>query len=107
MVVAVRGEIVDGHTFFQILLNEVAEVFHAAAVGDSHFLTEVAHRRHVTEPDDVVDVDVVAEEVFFLVVYVNHTDQSFAFLTEIIEETAVLTEFIGVGRIVARRIIVA
>ena len=70
-------------------------------------LGHVGHAVHGAEPHDVVHVDVVADEVFPAVVDVNHSHESFALLAEEVEETAVLAELVGVGRIVGRSVVVA
>ena len=68
---------------------------------------QVSHAVHLSEPYDVLDVDVVADEVFLSLVGINYTHQSFAVLAEIIQEATVLTELVNVGGIVHGRVVVA
>ena len=62
---------------------------------------------HGTVPHDVVNVYFVAHQRFVSRIGINHADKAVALLAEEIEKGTVLAEFIGVGRIVDRTIIVA
>ena len=75
-------------------------VFHAALCG------KVGHTVHVTEPYDVFDVNIVANQVFLVVVYVDYPHESFAVLSVKIKKTTVLPVFVCVGRIIGRCIVV-
>ena len=89
------------------LLHECLEICHRAGVFHSHFFGKVLHGWYETCPDDVLDVDVVAKEVFLVIVDVDDSHQPVTVLSEVIEERTVLTELVCVCRIVCRRIVVA
>ena len=73
----------------------VADVFqcaHRGRICHAHLCCEVADAVYAAIPHYVFNIDVVADERLFVVVYVYHSDQSVAVLTEIIEERRVLSE---------------
>lgn len=87
------------YQFFQTVHRST--VFHAALCG------EVGHAVHGTEPYDVFNVDIIANQIFLVVVYVDYPHESFAVLSVKIKKTAVLPVFVYVGRIIGRRIVVS
>ena len=58
------------YQFFQTVHRST--VFHAALCG------EVGHAVHGTEPYDVFNVDIIANQIFLVVVYVDYPHESFA-----------------------------
>ena len=87
------------YQFFQTVHRSA--VFHAALCG------EVGHAVHGTEPYDVFNVDIIANQIFLVVVYVDYSHESFAVLSVKIKKTAVLPVFVYVGRIIGWRIVVS
>ena len=63
----------------------------------AHLVGHVSHRVHRTEPNDVLNVDVVANQCLRIVVDVDDAHQSVAPLSEEIQEGGVLPE--GIIRI--------
>ena len=86
------------YQFFQTVHRST--VFHAA------LCSEVGHAVHGTEPYDVFNVDIIANQIFLEVVYVDYSHESFAVLSVKIKKTAVLPVFVYVGRIIGWRIVV-
>ena len=105
-VVAVGREEMD---FFRgVRREERGESLHRGRLRDAYLSGEVGYAGHEAHPNDVLDVDVVAEEPFLVVVDVDDTHQPVAVLAEIIEEGRVLTHgSVGIGRIVGRCLVVA
>ena len=87
------------YQFFQTVHRST--VFHAALCG------EVGHAVHGTEPYDVFNVDIIANQIFLVVVYVDYPHESFAVLSVKIKKTAVLPVFVYVGLIIGWRIFVS
>ena len=85
----------------------VCECAHRLRVGYADFCCEVTDGWYEAIPDDIVDVDVVAEERFGIVVNIDDTDECLPCLTEVVEEGGVLTEAVCVCRIVAGAVVVA
>ena len=74
----------------------------------AHLCSHVGHGVYRAIPHDVLDVDVVADEHFAIIVYVDYAHKTVALLTEIIKERRVLTErIVGICRIVAWRFVIA
>lgn len=77
-------------------------------MGYTYLCRHIGNAVHGAVPDDVFNVDVITDEPFLVVVDIDDTHQSVAFLSEIVQERGVLTErIVGISRIVARRLIVA
>ena len=89
------------------LLDEVREALHGQSLGDSGLGSHIGHTVHRTEPDDILDVYVVAHEVLLVVIHIDNASQALAMKPEEIEERAVLAETIDVAGIVGRRVVVA
>ena len=76
-------------------------MFHTALCG------KIGHAVYVAEPYDIFDVDIVANQVFLVVVYVNHSHESFTVLPVKVEEAAVLPVLVDIVWIVGRCVIVS
>ena len=84
------------------------QLLHRRTFAYSHLCGKVDHTVNRAIPHDVLDVDVVADEHFAIIVYVDYAHKTVALLTEIIEERRVLTErIVGICRIVAWRFVIA
>ena len=106
-VVAVGWKEMDGTMVAQCILTNSAQCGHGLRLCP-HALSHVGNALYAAVPYDVFYIYVVSDECVYIVVDVNHTHESIAVLSEIIEERGVLSEGeIGVGGIVGRRLIVA
>ena len=75
---------------------------------DAHLCSKVADGGRKAHPYDVLHVDVIAEEPFFVVINIDDSHQTVTVLPEVIQERRVLTHGrIAVGWIVAGRLIIA
>ena len=59
------------------LVYEGFQPFRGRAFRNACLYGHVGHAVHVAEPHDVFHVNVVAYQVFFVVVHINDTDESF------------------------------
>ena len=50
------------------------QFLHGRRLCNTHFFSKFLHRWYIAIPDDVVNVDVISEDVFLIVVNVNHPD---------------------------------
>jgi hypothetical protein len=107
-VVAVGREEVDSPVCCDGIATYGTEVRHRGGLSDTYFGGEVGYAGGIAHPHNILYVNVIAEEPFLVVVYINETEEAIAVLTEIIKEGRILTHGrIGVGRIVGRTFIVA
>ena len=68
------------------------KAFHRSRIAHSDLFCHIVNTVHRTIPHDIVNVDIVADEGLDVVVNINHTYETVALLTEIIEERRILTE---------------
>ena len=80
---------------------------HRRSVCHAAFLGHLHNAGHFAVPDDVVNVNLIAQQGFGAAVGINDAHQAIAVLTEEIEERTVLTEFIRIRRVVHRALVVA
>ena len=99
-VMAVGGQEMNLPSLSLSLFHQLCQLAHGGAVSHAALGGQVSHAVHLSEPYDVLDVDVVADEVFLAFIGINHAYQAFAVLAEIIQEATVLTELVNVGGIV-------
>ena len=64
-------------------LNELG---HRGRLLHTHLCSEICHRRGEAHPYDILHVDIIAKQHLLVVVDVDHTHQSVAVLSEIVEE---------------------
>ena len=89
------------------LVYEFLQLCHWCRVLNSALCCHVGYAVNAAEPNDVLDIDVVADEPFLVLVGVNHTHQAFTVLAEVVQERTVLTETVCIGRVVDGRQVVA
>ena len=107
-VVAVRGQEVDAAALGLGFVTDDLQLLHGSRVGHAHLGSHVGHAVHRAIPHDILDVDVVAHQDFLIVVDVNHTHQTVALLTEVVQERRILAEgIVSVIGIITRRLVVA
>ena len=106
-VVAVGGQEVHLLTLGAGGVDHRRQLCHGGAVGHAGFLGKVVDGGHEACPNDVLDVDIVADEPLAVGVDVDDANQPFAVLGEVVEERAVLTVLVAVGGIVAGGFVVA
>ena len=107
-VVPVGRQEVDGAAFRASLVADGLQLCHRSRLRHTHLGSHVGHALHRAVPNDVLDVDVVADEAFTVVVDVDDAHQSVALLSEVIQERRVLTErVVGVVGVVVGRLVVA
>ena len=107
-VVAIGRQEVDGAAFRAGIVADGLQLGHRSRLCHAHLGSHVGHALHRAVPHDVLDVDVVADEAFAVVVDVDDAHQSVALLSEVIQERRVLTErVVGVVGIVVGRLVVA
>ena len=92
VVVAVGRQEVDALAAGLGLPEEIGKRTHGYGLCYARLGCHVCHAVHRAEPDNVVDVDVVAHEVLAVVVNVDDAGKSFAMQPVEIQERAVLTE---------------
>ena len=81
---------------------------HRSRVGHAYLRGHVGHGVDGSKPYDVLDVDVVADKGLLIVVDIDHTDQSVALLSEIVQERRILSERrIAVVRAIEGAVVVA
>ena len=68
---------------------------------------KVSHAVNLAEPYDIFYIYVISDQILVIVVYVNDTNQTFSVQPKIIQETAVLSEFVYIRRVVDRRVVIA
>ena len=85
-VVTIRRQEVDASTLLACFVHNHSQLAHGRTVGHTRLLSHIGHRVHLSEPHDVLNVDVVSDEPFLAFVGVDDTHQSFAVLPEEIEE---------------------
>ena len=88
------------------LCEDFLQRAHWSCVGNAGFGCHVSNRGHGSRPDDVINVDVVADECFFSAFAVDDKCKSIAVLPGEIEERTILTKLIGVVGEVARTIVI-
>ena len=65
-------------------VDEFADFSEQCRIGHSRLSRHVGNAVYLAIPDDILDVDVVAEEIFPVVVDVDHSDEAIAVRSEII-----------------------
>ena len=80
---------------------------HRQCLGNTHARALLAERRLYALPDYVIDGKIIAEYDFPVFVYIDHSRERRVAETEEIKEGTVLTESIGIVKIVHRRFLVA
>ena len=90
------------------LVADHLELLHRSRQLNAHLVGHIPDGVHRTEPHDILNIDVVAHQRLRAVVDVNHTHQSVALLSEIVQERRVLPEgIVGIARIVTGSLIVS
>ena len=72
-------------------IYDFLQILHRGGLGDAHLCSEIADAGRVAHPYDILHVDIIAEEPFLVVVDINHTYESIAVLTEVVQERRILT----------------
>ena len=90
----------DGLALGTSPVNEFLQVGHRSRLFYSYFGGQVVNGRHETRPDDVFDVDVITDEPLAARVSIDDADETVALLAKEIEERTILTELVGIGRVV-------
>ena len=106
-VVAVRRQEMDALTACFCLLDEVGKALHRQSLGHATFGCHIGHAVHRTEPNDILDVYIVAHKVLLVVIHIDNASQALAMQPEEIEERTVLTETVDIAGIVGRRVVIA
>ena len=107
-VVAVGRQEVDAAMLAQGVGHDGAQGLHRSRVGHAYLRGHVGHGVDGSKPYDVLDVDVVADKGLLIVVDIDHTDQSVALLSEIVQERRILSERrIAVVRAIEGAVVVA
>ena len=101
-VVAVWGKEMDFLALCLRLVDHIGQFAHGSMVRHATLRGQICNAVNLAEPYDILNVNVVAYQVLVVVVYVNDSNQSFPVLSKIIQEAAVLSEFVYVGRVVDR-----
>ena len=70
------------------------ESLHWRRVVNTHLLCEVVYAIYASIPNDIHQVDVVTNQGFDVVIYINYTNQTLSLLSEVIQESRVLTEWV-------------
>ena len=68
--------------------------FHRCRIVDTNLFCQVVYAFHAAIPYDIFNIYVVTDQCLDVVVNVDYTYQTIALLSEIIEESRVLTEWI-------------
>ena len=68
------------------LVDEFLQLCHGSRVGHATLCCHVGHAVHGAEPYDILYVNVVADEPLLVLVGVDYTNQTFAVLSEIVQE---------------------
>ena len=90
------------------LVADYLQLLHRSRQLHAHLVGHIPDGVHRTEPHDILYIDVVAHQRLRTVVDVNHTHQSVALLSEIVQERRVLPEgIVRIARIVTGSLIVA
>ena len=89
------------------LSHHFHEGCHRRSVCHAAFLGHLHNAGHFAVPDDVVNVNLIAQQGFGAAVGIDDAHQAIAVLAEEIEERTVLTEFIRIRRVVHRALVVA
>ena len=97
---AVRRQEVYPLSFLLGLAYHFLQGFHGSRVGHPALAGHVCHAVHLSEPYDILYADIISYEIFLVFVDVYHPHQSFAMLPVEVQERAVLTESVYIGRIV-------
>ena len=106
VVVSVRRQKVHLSAFFQRLAHQRTQPAETICTVYSHLCGHVGHTLYAAIPYDVVNVNIIAEQVFHALVSINHTGQTLALLAEKIEERTVLPHPVGIGRVIGRAFVV-
>ena len=107
-VVAVGRQEVDAAMLAQGVGHDGAQGLHRSRVDHAYLRGHVGHGVDGSKPYDVLDVDVVADKGLLIVVDIDHTDQSVALLSEIVQERRILSERrIAVVRAIEGAVVVA
>ena len=102
-----------GRQEMDILSAGLGGLYQLAQFAKGRALLHSCCRGHVANavdgavPNDVVDVNIVAKEVFGIIVNVDYSGEAVALCTEEIEEAAILAEGVAVVGIVSRALVVA
>ena len=104
---AVGGQEVDLAPLAHGLLQHFAQIGQRPRVGDADPGAAAFQRRLRAHPDDVLHLQVVAEDRLPVLVDVDDRGQAGKIQAEEIEERAVLAVMVGVGRVVHRALAVA
>ena len=105
-VVTIRRQEVNLSSPVLRVANETFETAHGSTAADAGLRSHVGHAVDRTEPYNVLNVDVVTDKPFLARVGIDDANEAIAMKAEIIEEGTVLTELVGIGRIVDGRIVV-
>ena len=93
-VVAVRRQEVNLALLRHGIVADGLESLHWRRVMNTHLFCQVVYAVYASIPNNVNQVDVVTDQSLDVVIYINHTNQSFALLSEVIQESRVLTEWV-------------
>ena len=88
------------------LVDQFLQVAHWSGIFHTAFIGHVAYTVYRTIPHNVFNIDVVTDQIFVVVVYINDSGQTVTMLSEIIQKAAVLSEFINICRIIIWSVIV-
>ena len=89
------------------IAEQAFETAHGGALGTARLRGHIAYAIYGAKPHDILNINIVANEPLVARISIDDTDESVTLEAEVIEEGAVLTEFVAVGRIIHWRLIVA
>ena len=68
------------------LSNDILNLLPRSGIGNANLRGKIGDGRYRTIPYDILDIHIIAEKPFLTVVTIYDANQSYLFLTEIIEE---------------------
>ena len=83
---SVNRKVVDCATALLCRVDEACHLLYRTASCNSNLHGKSRNVINRTVPDEVVDVDIVSEEIFLVVVYVYNANKSVSLLSEVVEE---------------------
>ncbi len=106
-VMAIGREVVDGLSGLCGGGDNLLETGEGSRVGYAYLRGHICYTVYTAVPDDVVYVDIVAEQILLVIVDIDDADESVALQAKVVEECAVLTEVVDIAGVVGGAIVVA
>ena len=72
--------------FTKSIVTDRFQPFHVCSIGYSDSFSHVFYRVNTTVPNDVINVNIITNERFCVVVNVDYTNKSVTLLSEVIKE---------------------